>query len=80
MAQELAVRRITVNVVAPGAVDTPMLDAHSAEPKDAMAQSTPLQRLGQPEEIASAIVYLASRDAAFITGAVLHINGGIRMD
>ena len=80
MAQELAARGITVNVVAPGAVDTPMLDAHSAERKDAMAQSTPLKRLGQPEEIASAIVYLASRDAAFITGAVLHINGGIRMD
>jgi len=80
MAQELAVRQITVNVVAPGAIETPMLRAHSAERKQGMAASTPLKRLGQPEEIAAAILYLASADAGFVTGTVLHINGGIRMD
>jgi NAD(P)-dependent dehydrogenase (short-subunit alcohol dehydrogenase family) len=45
-----------------------------------MAAATPLKRLGQPEEIAGAVVYLASADAGFITGSVMHINGGIRMD
>lgn len=80
MAQELAPRGITVNVIAPGAIETPMLRAHSAERKQGMAASTPLKRLGQPEEIASAIVYLASADAGFITGAVMQINGGLRMD
>lgn len=80
MAQELAPRRITVNLVAPGAVETPMLRAHSAERKQGMAAATPLKRLGQPQEIAAAILYLASPDAGFITGTVLHINGGIRMD
>jgi 3-oxoacyl-[acyl-carrier protein] reductase len=80
MAQELAARRITVNVVAPGAIETPMLQAHSTERKQGMAAATPLKRLGQPEEIAAAILYLASPEAGFITGAVLNINGGIRMD
>jgi len=80
MAQELAARRITVNVVAPGIIDTPMLLAHSEERKQGMAQSTPLKRLGQAEEIAGAIAYLASADAAYTTGTVLHVNGGIRMD
>jgi 3-oxoacyl-[acyl-carrier protein] reductase len=80
MAQELAARSITVNVIAPGAIETPMLRAHTAERKQGMAASTPLKRLGQPEEIASAVAYLASADAAFITGTVMHINGGIRMD
>lgn len=80
MAQELAPRGITVNVVAPGAIDTPMLRAHSVERRDGMAASTPLKRLGQPAEIAAAILYLASPDAGFTTGTVLHVNGGIRMD
>lgn len=80
MAQELAPRRITVNVIAPGIIETPMLRAHTAERKQGMAASTPLKRLGQPEEIAGAVVYLASADAGFITGTVMHINGGIRMD
>ncbi len=80
MAQELAPRGITVNVIAPGAIETPMLRAHSVERKQGMAASTPLKRLGQPEEIAGAVAFLASPEAAFITGAVMHINGGIRMD
>jgi NAD(P)-dependent dehydrogenase (short-subunit alcohol dehydrogenase family) len=57
-----------------------MLRAHTAERKQGMAAATPLKRLGQPEEIAGAVVYLASADAGFITGTVMHINGGIRMD
>ena len=80
MAQELSPRGITVNVIAPGAIETPMLRAHSEERKKGMAASTPLKRLGRPQEIASAICYLASDDAGFITGTVMHINGGIRMD
>jgi len=80
MAQELAARRITVNVVAPGAIETPMVLAHPPERRQAMAEATPLKRIGRPEEVAAAIAYLASADAGFVTGAVLHINGGIRMD
>jgi len=80
MAQELAPRGITVNVVAPGAIDTPMLQAHPPERRQAMAASTPLRRLGRPQEVAAAIAYLAAADAGFVTGAVLHVNGGIRMD
>jgi 3-oxoacyl-[acyl-carrier protein] reductase len=80
MAQELAARGITVNSVSPGAIETPMLDAHSPERKASMAAATPLQRLGRPDEIAAAIAYLASDDAGFTTGAVLSVNGGIRMD
>lgn len=80
MAQELAPRGITVNVVAPGAIDTPMLQAHTPERRQGMAASTPLRRLGRADEIAGAIAYLAGADAGFVTGAVLHVNGGIRMD
>jgi NAD(P)-dependent dehydrogenase (short-subunit alcohol dehydrogenase family) len=80
MAQELAPRGITVNVIAPGAIETPMLRAHTFERKQSMAAATPLKRIGQPEEIAGAVVYLASADAGFITGSVMHVNGGIRMD
>jgi len=80
MAQELAPRRITVNCVAPGAVETPMLAAHPPEKKAAMSASTPLKRMGQPDEIAAAVSYFLSDDAAFATGAVLAVNGGLRMD
>jgi NAD(P)-dependent dehydrogenase (short-subunit alcohol dehydrogenase family) len=57
-----------------------MLRAHTIERQQGMAAATPLKRLGQPEEIAGAVVYLASADAGFITGSVMHVNGGIRMD
>jgi len=80
LAQDLAPRGITVNCVAPGAVETPMVAAHPAERKAAMSAATPLKRMGRPEEIAAAVAYLASDDAAFMTGAVLAINGGLRMD
>jgi NAD(P)-dependent dehydrogenase (short-subunit alcohol dehydrogenase family) len=80
VAQELSPRRITVNCVAPGAVDTPMLARNSPERLAAMAAATPLKRMAAPEEIAAAVSYLASDGAAFVTGAVLPVNGGLRMD
>lgn len=80
MAQELAPRGITVNCVAPGAVETPMLAAHPPERKAAMSASTPLKRMGQPAEIAAAVAYFLSPEAGFATGAVLAVNGGLRMD
>lgn len=80
MAQEFAPRSITVNCVAPGAVETPMLAAHTPERKTAMSASTPLKRMGQPQEIAAAVSYLLDVDAGFTTGSVLAVNGGLRMD
>lgn len=80
MAQEFAPRGITVNCVAPGAVETPMLAAHTPDRKAAMSASTPLKRMGQPNEIAAAVSYLLDADAGFTTGSVLAVNGGLRMD
>ena len=79
-AQELAPRRITVNCVAPGGVETPMLARNSAEGLAAMAAAAPLKRMASADEIAAVIAFLASDDAAFITGAVVPVNGGLRMD
>lgn len=80
LAQELAPRRITVNCVAPGGVDTPMLAQNPASSVELMKAATPLKRLARADEIAAAVAYLASDDAAFVTGATLAVNGGIRMD
>jgi len=80
VANELAPRRITVNCIAPGGVDTPMLAQNSVEQKAKLAAATPLGRMATPDEIAAAVLFLASEQAAFITGAVLPVNGGIRMD
>ena len=80
MAHELAPRKITVNCIAPGAVETAMLAAHSPERKAAMSAATPLKRIARPEEIAAAATYLLDPDAAFTTGAVIAVNGGLRMD
>ncbi len=80
MAQELAPRSITVNCVAPGAVETPMLAEHPPERRSALSESTPLKRMAKPEEIAAAVCFLLSGDSAFTTGSVLAVNGGIRMD
>lgn len=80
MAQELAGRAITVNCVAPGAVETPMLAAHPPERKAAMSAATPLKRMAQSAEVAAAVAYLLGPDAGFTTGAVLAVNGGLRMD
>jgi 3-oxoacyl-[acyl-carrier protein] reductase len=79
MAQELGSRNITVNCVAPGFIDTAMTRALSEEQRNALIQKIPLGRLGQAEDIAHAVAFLASPDAAYITGAMLHVNGGMYM-
>ena len=79
LAKEFAGRNITVNVVAPGPIDTDMLAALSDAQRAAMLDMVPLGRLGAPQEIAAAIEYLASEDAGFVTGTVLPIDGGLSM-
>jgi 3-oxoacyl-[acyl-carrier protein] reductase len=79
LAQEVASRGITVNVVAPGFVDTAMTEALSDARKAAVTERIPLGRIGLPEDVASAVVYLASDEAAWVTGATLHVNGGMAM-
>ncbi len=79
LAQEVASRGITINVVAPGFVVTPMTDRLSEQNKTRAVQAIPLGRLGQPDDIAAAVVYLASDEAGWVTGATLHVNGGMVM-
>lgn len=79
LARELASRSITVNVVAPGPVETDMTGVLSEERRSALSDAVPLGRMATPEEIAAGIVFLASGDAAYITGAVLPIDGGLGM-
>ena len=79
LAAELGSRNITVNCVAPGFIDTDMTRALSEEQKKLLLGRIPLGRLGTPEDIAAAVAYLASPQAGYVTGAVLHINGGMYM-
>jgi 3-oxoacyl-[acyl-carrier protein] reductase len=79
LAQEIASRNITVNLIAPGFIATPMTDALNDSQKSALAEKIPLGRLGAPSDIAAAVVYLASNEAAWITGTTIHINGGMAM-
>ena len=79
LAQEVASRGVTVNLVAPGFIATPMTDALSETQKVKLTEQIPLGRLGQPADIASAVVYLASDEAGWVTGATFHINGGMAM-
>jgi 3-oxoacyl-[acyl-carrier protein] reductase len=79
LARELGGRGITVNCVAPGFIDTDMTRALSEEQSAALLQQIPLGRLGRPEDIAAAVAFLASPSGAYITGAVLHVNGGMYM-
>lgn len=74
LAKELAPSHIRVNAVSPGVIDTDMNSHLSAEEMDELAQQTPLERIGRPEEVAQALVYLA--DAQFVTGQILPVNGG----
>lgn len=80
MAQELAPRAITVNCVSPGAIDTPMTARHPAEQKARYDAIVPLRRHGRAEEVAAAILFLLSEEASYLTGAVIPVNGGVRMD
>jgi 3-oxoacyl-[acyl-carrier protein] reductase len=79
LAVEVASRNITVNAVAPGFIVSPMTDPLPQNVKDALLARVPLGRMGTDAEIAAAIVFLASEEAAYITGAVLDVNGGLRM-
>ena len=79
MAQEIASRGITVNCVAPGFIETAMTDALNADQKARLLPSIPAGRLGQSAEIASAVAFLASEEAAYITGQTIHVNGGMAM-
>ncbi|MCP9212733.1 3-oxoacyl-[acyl-carrier-protein] reductase [Streptomyces sp. HD1123-B1] len=79
LARELGSRNITFNVVAPGFIDTDMTRALSDEQREGIVQQVPLARYGQPEEIAAAVRFLASDEAAYITGAVIPVDGGLGM-
>ena len=79
LALEVASREITVNCVAPGFVDTDMTQALSAAQREALLGRVPLGRLGSPDDVAHAVVFLASPRAGYITGATLHVNGGMLM-
>lgn len=79
LAKEFASRNVTVNVVAPGPIDTDMIAALSDAQRDAMLSVVPVGRLGAPDEIAAAIAFLASEDAGYITGTVLPVDGGLSM-
>jgi 3-oxoacyl-[acyl-carrier protein] reductase len=79
LAAELGSRNITVNCVAPGFIDTDMTRALSDEQKKALLGHIPLGRLGTPQDVAAAVAYLASPAAGYVTGTVLHVNGGMYM-
>ena len=79
VAREYASRNITVNAVAPGFIDTAMTQDLSTETKEALLNQIPLKRLGQPSDIADAVSFLCSEKAGYITGHVLHVNGGMHM-
>jgi 3-oxoacyl-[acyl-carrier protein] reductase len=80
LAREIGSRNITVNVVAPGFIDTDMTRVLADEQRGAMLAQVPLGRLGESEDIANAVLFLASAAAAYVTGETLHVNGGMLMD
>ena len=79
LAQEVASRGITVNCVAPGFIESPMTEALNDAQREALVGKIPLGRMGSPEDIAASVLYLASDEAAYMTGQTLHINGGMAM-
>lgn len=79
LAAEVASRGITANCVAPGFIKTAMTDALPEEAKEKLARSIPMARLGLPEDVANAVVFLASDEASYITGQTIHVNGGMAM-
>jgi 3-oxoacyl-[acyl-carrier protein] reductase len=79
IAAEIATRGITVNCIAPGFITTAMTEKLTAEQRESGAKAIPMGRFGTPEEVASAAVYLASPEAAYVTGQTLHVNGGMAM-
>jgi 3-oxoacyl-[acyl-carrier protein] reductase len=79
LAAEIASRGITVNCVAPGFTASAMTDALNEKQKAAIMERVPVRRLGTPDEVAGAVVYLASEEAAYVTGQTIHVNGGMAM-
>ena len=79
LAAEVASRGITVNVIAPGFIETPMTDVLSNDQKEKLLVNVPAGRLGQGNEIAAAALYLASNEAGYVTGSTFHVNGGMAM-
>ena len=79
LAAEVATRGITVNCVAPGFIESPMTDALNDKQKEAILGQVPAGKLGQGADVASAVVYLASQEAQYVTGQTLHVNGGMAM-
>jgi len=79
LAAEVAGRGITVNVVAPGFIETPMTDVLDESQKSGLLTRVPAGRLGTPAEVAASVAFLASDEAGYITGATIHVNGGMAM-
>ena len=80
LSQEVATRNITVNCIAPGFIETPMTEQLDDKRKDAILNSVPMNRIGTPEDLSSAIIFLASQESSYITGQTIHINGGLYMN
>jgi len=80
LSQEIATRNITVNCIAPGFIETPMTEKLDDKRKDAILNSIPMNRIGKPKDLSSAIIFLASKESSYITGQTLHINGGLYMN
>ena len=79
LAQEVAARGVTVNCIAPGFIETTMTDSLGEDQRARLLAAIPTGRLGQPDDVAAAAVYLASSEAAYVTGQTLHVNGGMAM-
>ena len=79
LGREVASRGITANCIAPGFIKTPMTDALTPKQVEAIAAAIPTQTFGKPEDVAAAVVFLASNEAAYITGQTIHLNGGMHM-
>jgi 3-oxoacyl-[acyl-carrier protein] reductase len=79
LAYEVAARGITVNAIAPGFIATAMTDKLNDKQKEAILTQIPAGRMGNPEEIAAAALYLASNEAGYVTGTTIHVNGGMAM-
>jgi 3-oxoacyl-[acyl-carrier protein] reductase len=79
LAEEVASRGITVNCVAPGFIETAMTDKLNEAQREGILKAVPAGRMGRPDEIAAAVLYLASVEAGYVTGATLHVNGGMAM-
>lgn len=80
LAREVGSRNVTVNCIAPGFIDTDMTRALNEQQRAALVQQIPLARLGRPEDVAAAAVFLASAEAGYLTGCTLHVNGGMFME